>query len=276
MQQNPYNWFMQIKKEGIVGTIIFHVGLLLVFIYFGFTTPLPLPAEQGILINFGDSETGFGNVEPRQSRQSQQQQQSTPPQPVQPSDQQVMTQDFEESAAVESAPKQPQRTTKRETSETTEQPREEVKEEPEKPKREVNRNALYKGRNESTRQSNSEGATYQGANQGSPTGSPESNDRTLGLSLGGGGISVSLSGRTPQNLPKPDYNQQVEGKVVVQITVDRNGNVTQAVPGVKGSNTLDSYLLAAAKRAAMQAKFDRKPGASAYQQGTITYNFKLN
>lgn len=267
---------MHIRKNGIVGTVIFHVGLLLVFIYFGFTTPLPLPAEQGILINFGDAETGFGNVEPRQSRQSQQQQQSTPPQPVQPSEQQVLTQDFEESVAVESAPEQPKKTAKKETSETTEQPREEIKEEPEKPQREVNRNALYKGRDESTQQSNSEGATYQGGNQGSPTGSPESNDRTLGASLGGGGISVSLTGRSPQNLPKPDYNQQVEGKVVVQITVDRNGNVTQAIPGVKGSNTLDSYLLAVAKRAALRAKFDRKPDAPAYQQGTITYNFKLN
>lgn len=267
---------MQVKKEGIIGTILFHVALLIVFIYFGFATPLPLPAEQGILINFGDSETGFGNVEPRVSRESQERRQSTSPQPVRPEEQQVLTQDYEEAPTLESAPTQPKQTTANKPSEKTEQPKEEVKEEPEQPQREVNRNALYRGRNKSTRQSTSEGATYQGANQGSPAGSPESNDRTLGKSLGGGGISVSLSGRTPQDLPKPEYNQQVEGKVVVQITVDRNGNVTQAIPGVKGSNTLDSYLLAAAKQAAMRAKFDRKPGGPAYQQGTITYNFRLN
>jgi len=47
------------------------------------------------------------------------------------------------------------------------------------------------------------------------------------------------------------------------------------VPGVKGSTTLDANLLAAAKRAALKAKFDKKPDAPAYQKGTITYYFKL-
>lgn len=267
---------MRIKREGILGTLIFHIALLLVFIYFGFSTPLPLPAEEGILINFGDSEIGSGQVEPRVSRQSQQAAQSPAPQPTRPSENQVMTQDYEDAPSVKAAPEQPERTTEKKTSETTPQPQQEKQPEPEKPERQVNQNALYRGRNQNTDQSSSEGATYQGGNQGSPTGSIDSKDRTLGLSLGGGGISVSLEGRNPQNLPKPDYTQQVEGKVVVKITVDRNGNVTQAVPGVKGSNTLDNYLLNAAKRAALRAKFDRKPGGPAYQQGTITYNFKLN
>jgi TonB family protein len=267
---------MRLKREGILGTILFHITLVFVFIYFGFTTPLPLPAEEGILINFGDSETGMGSVEPRVSRQQQQQVQSPPPQPVQPAEEQVLTQDYEEAPSIEASPQQRTEPQVETPSETTEKPKEEIEEEPEEPKREVNRNALYRGRNESNNQSNSEGNTYQGGNQGSATGSPDSDDRTLGLSLVGGGMSVSLSGRSVQNLPSPEYNQQVEGKVVVQITVDRNGNVTQAIPGVKGSNTLDSYLLAVAKQAALQAKFDRKPGAPAYQQGTITYNFKLN
>ncbi|HYX07424.1 MAG TPA: TonB family protein, partial [Bacteroidales bacterium] len=85
----------------------------------------------------------------------------------------------------------------------------------------------------------------------------------------------SLAGRNPLLLPKPDYNYQVEGKVVVEVTVDRLGNVTNAVAGVRGSTTLDENLLNAAKKAALRARFDTKPDAPAYQKGTITYHFML-
>ncbi|NJM14151.1 MAG: hypothetical protein HC896_01085 [Bacteroidales bacterium] len=62
----------------------------------------------------------------------------------------------------------------------------------------------------------------------------------------------------------------------MEITVDKNGNVTNAVPGVKGSTTLNRYLLSEAKKAAMRSKFDQAPNAPAYQQGTVTYRFILN
>ena len=47
-----------------------------------------------------------------------------------------------------------------------------------------------------------------------------------------------LAGRQARSLPKPKYDIQQEGIVVVEVTVDRNGNVTQAIPGVKGSTHL--------------------------------------
>ena len=93
--------------------------------------------------------------------------------------------------------------------------------------------------------------------------------------MGTNGTSFSLAGRNPESLPKPEYYKQIEGKVVVEITVDKYGNVTDAIPGAKGSTTLDANLLDAAKKAALKAKFDKKPDAPAYQKGTITYYFKL-
>ena len=96
-----------------------------------------------------------------------------------------------------------------------------------------------------------------------------------GKGLGNEGISYSLSGRTPQSLPLPTYNYQAEGIVVVEITVDRNGKVTSATPGVKGSHTLDENLLSAARKAAMAAQFDKYPDAPAFQKGTITYIFTM-
>ena len=93
--------------------------------------------------------------------------------------------------------------------------------------------------------------------------------------MGTNGTSFSLAGRNPESLPKPEYKYQIEGKVVVEITVDKQGNVTDAVPGVKGSTTLNEQLLSAAKKAALKAKFDKKPDAPSYQKGTITYFFRL-
>ena len=122
----------------------------------------------------------------------------------------------------------------------------------------IAKNAFSSGRNASSNQSTSEGVS----------------SRT-GRGLGNEGISYNLSGRTPQSLPKPSHKYQVEGKVVVEVTVDRNGKVTQATPGVKGSTTLDENLLSAARKAAMAAQFDKNPDTPAFQKGTITYFFTL-
>jgi ATP-dependent Clp protease ATP-binding subunit ClpA len=51
--------------------------------------------------------------------------------------------------------------------------------------------------------------------------------------------------------------------------------VIQAIPGSKGSTTLDEYLLKVAKEAALKARFEAKSDAPAVQKGTITYNFML-
>jgi TonB family protein len=92
---------------------------------------------------------------------------------------------------------------------------------------------------------------------------------------GEAGVSYNLAGRGFQKLPPPKYDYQGGGRVVVEISVDRNGNVTQAIPGAKGSTTLDEYLLKVAKEAAMEAKFETKRDAPPIQKGTIAYNFIL-
>ena len=96
-----------------------------------------------------------------------------------------------------------------------------------------------------------------------------------GGGLGSKGISYDLQGRGFQALPPPKYDYQGEGRVVVEVSVDRPGKVIQAVPGTKGSTTLDEYLLKVAKEAALNARFEIKSDAPAIQKGTITYNFIL-
>ena len=69
------------------------------------------------------------------------------------------------------------------------------------------------------------------------------------------GISYDLQGRGFQSLPTPKYDYQGEGRVVVEVSVDRSGKVIQAVPGIKGSTTLDEYLLKGCKRSCSEGQF---------------------
>ena len=123
--------------------------------------------------------------------------------------------------------------------------------------------------------STSQGVTYGSGNQGVPQGSANAEKYGPGGGIGDG-VSFSLDGRTAQLLPKPDFIGNEDGKVVVLVTVDKSGRVTKADPGVKGSNTTNPELLAAAKRAALQARFNVDGTAPSFQTGTITYRFTLN
>lgn len=90
------------------------------------------------------------------------------------------------------------------------------------------------------------------------------------------GYSYDLKGRSSLSIPKPTYNLQESGKVVVEITVDRNGKVVNARSGMPGSTTSNSVLFEAAKKAALKATFNSDANAPAFQQGTITYHFQLD
>ncbi|NCB27705.1 MAG: hypothetical protein EOM62_19975 [Bacteroidia bacterium] len=88
--------------------------------------------------------------------------------------------------------------------------------------------------------------------------------------------SARLAGRTLMGtLPEPEYNVNKSGKVVVRITVDQYGSVISATPGHAGTTVQDNTLWAAAKKAALKAKFNISSSAPAVQEGTITYIFKL-
>ena len=77
------------------------------------------------------------------------------------------------------------------------------------------------------------------------------------------------------NLPIPSYTVQNEGQVVVRIMVDQYGKVINAIPGAKGTTVQDATLWEAAKKAALEAKFNVSSSAPAVQEGSITYIFKL-
>ena len=111
------------------------------------------------------------------------------------------------------------------------------------------------------------------ASEGFKAGEPDGNTkegRTTGTA------NAHLSGRNVVGtLPKPSYNAQLEGTVVVQVKVDQYGNVTEAVAGVEGTTVADKGLWNAARNAALKAHFNTKADAPVVQMGTITYIVKL-
>ncbi len=264
------------RQYGLVTTVILHTLLILLMIFTYITLAKPSPSEGGILINFGDVESAFGPEEPALNNRLSQ---AAPPSVSRPAETEdgMLTQDFEEAPVVKkpdavkkTIEKKPdvkpaeKKTTTTTTTTTTKAP-------------EVNKRALYTNKStggQSTSESGTSEGIYKGSgNMGSPTGSTESDNYTQGL--GGGGIGFDLNGRSPVHLPKPAFEVQKEGIVVVEIEVDRQGKVITARAGHKGSTLLDNTLYQAARKAALESKFNVKNDAPEKQVGTITYHFKL-
>jgi len=251
------------KRKGIIGTILFHALLMIAFLFMGLKYQDPPPDEEGISINFGFSEQGLGEVEPESTEEAieiveeeiiEQQIEST---------EEIVTQSLVETPVVEIKEKKKKVIKKEESKEKV----------IEEKKPEVNKKALYPGnkKNKTSLEGNKKGD----GNQGSIDGNPNS-EVYEGGGIGENGTDYQLGGRKVEFKAKPIYNLQVEGKVVVIITVDRLGNVINAIPGVKGSTTLNKQLLKRAKTAALKTKFDPKQSAPTNQQGKIVYLFSLN
>jgi outer membrane biosynthesis protein TonB len=91
----------------------------------------------------------------------------------------------------------------------------------------------------------------------------------------GGRIGVDLRGRSIVTPPKLPSDTKEEGKVVVEITVNANGDVIEAIPNGRGTTTSSPLLKAKAKQAAMATKFN-VDGKFDEQKGTITIIFSFN
>lgn len=323
--------YLKEHRRGLLGTILFHAGVVLLLLLLGFITPLPLPEEEGIIVDFGNSPTGSGLREPSKRKTTTKKvpevkapklQPKPKPKPppketaVKSGEKDLLTQDFEKTVAVDTGAEKKKaeeekkkrdeeialkklREEERKRQEEIERIKEEElerkrkeeeerlrKEEEERKRREAEeakiseinsraKDAFGGGKTDNNSNSEGQGATYGGGNQGSENGTPDVNQYGTGGGAGNG-ISFSLSGRSARSLPKPGFPGNEEGKVVVEVTVDKYGKVTNANPGAKGSTTMDPGLLNAAKKAALSALFNIDNNAPAFQRGTITYSFILD
>ncbi|WP_309614594.1 energy transducer TonB [Flavobacterium sp.] len=118
-----------------------------------------------------------------------------------------------------------------------------------------------------------------GNGSGSGSGSGSGTGSGNGSGNGGGngsGSGYSLGNRKALSKPQPDYTCQEQGRVAVQVSVDRNGNTISVTAGVQGTTNTAKCLLDQAKIAAMNTKWQPDSNAPEKQVGKIIYTFSLN
>ena len=86
-------------------------------------------------------------------------------------------------------------------------------------------------------------------------------------------VSFNLKGRKAHDLPVPGYTCNGSGKVVIQVKVDKNGDVKETSFLSGASPGATECMVSKAKRYAKKSRFNYS-GSASTQTGTITYVFK--
>ena len=286
------------KITGLVGTLVLHVILLVLLLLIAISKP-KAQEEGGVPVMLGNMEMAQGNADPYtltdvdilDEPQLPTEVSVPEPVPTPPVESEMITQEDEPTVAV------PKKETPKPAPKKEVVKKEKPKKEPVKPKEkteaekraEAERLAAEKKAAEERAaaeaaakriagafgkgtQMGSKGTGTSGEGiQGSPTG-----NAAEGQSTGVGGYGTfDLNGRSlgPGGLPRPIYNVQEEGRVVVTITVNPAGQVIHTSIN-KRTNTANAALRKAAEEAARKARFNSVSGVN-NQTGTITYYFKL-
>ena len=243
------------KGIAVAGTIVVHALAVLVLFLMAFRTPLPLPGEEGVEVDLGMMDQGMGNIQPEKPAIPVA---SQPEQQPSKNKEDIATSNDEEAPALEK-PKN--------TKPKQEKPAEE-------PKPQVNKKALFKGSN-NPQAGGSEGITGQPGDQGKPNGLAGIK-KYDGQGGKGNGTGYDLGGRGAKSLHRPNDDFSEEGIVVVDIWVNRQGNVTRAEVATKGTTLINNDMRQKAKQAALRSTFAADPDAPEEQHGTITYTFVIN
>ena len=253
----------------LLWTLLLHaaaVGLLLIL---HLNRPM-VQAESGVPVmlgNMGNLDTDYEFTEVNSMPAPAP---AAVPVPQVPQAEPAITQNLEETVAIESGEKE-------KPSKPVETPRqptpEEIRAEQERQAAEAAQNLMANAFGRSSSMQASAPTETNTDVQGTP-GSTEGNS-TQGKPSGSVGYGTwALGGRDMVGeLPRPAYNIQEEGRVVVTITVDPDGNVIETRINNR-TNTTNLQLRNAAIEAARRTKFN-KSGDANNQTGTITYYFKL-
>ena len=254
----------------VLWTILLHGLAIVLLLVLHLNRPVA-QAESGVPVmlgNMGNLDTDYAFTEVNSMPAPAP---AAVPVPAAPQAEPAITQNLEETVAIESGEKEkPVKPV-----ETPRQPTpEEIRAEQERQAAEQAQNLMANafGRSSSMQASASQENTSE--TEGTP-GSTEGN-ATQGKPTGVGSYGTwDLGGRDMLGeLPRPAYQDiPEEGRVVVVITVSPEGNVINTSINLSRTNTSDAKLRRIAEEAARKAKFQRSDGLN-NQTGTITYYFK--
>ncbi len=264
-------------------TLLIHAGLFIMLMFLYITSQNP-PWEEGLAGGGGGgSFVEFGTLEFNDAPQVTPQTQET----TVNKDDEIITSDIEETVTINQPEKKkdPKPDKKKDIKPTTKP----VIKEPILAKveeRKADPRSLYPGKKGSagsptgTQPGNGTGGTGNGNGGGNGDGTGTGSGGGSGTGSGGGngdgaGIGFDLTGRNFRSLPKLEDRSQEQGRVVIEIIVDKSGNVLRADGPARGSTITNASLVRKSIEAARKAKFSPSPQGVEEQKGSITFNFIL-
>lgn len=266
------------KIQAVLGTLVV-MALVLLLLWYVQLSRTPDVEDEGIEVAFGEEEFGGGQPDGLLAANTAPVTTAPPAQASAPSANELMTQEDEESLALARQRDEEERMRRQAEQERLIRERAEAERlEAERKERErviAERRAKEQAQIE---KANQLGALFgqTGSDEGAhgdagETASSGAKGNPLGKGVSGGN-SWSLAGRNLKgSLPKPSNEFKQEGKVVVNIVVDKEGKVVSATAG-NGTTISDETTRQLAIKAAYKAEFDMGPDKAF---GKITYYFKF-
>ncbi|GAA4467308.1 hypothetical protein GCM10023093_22980 [Nemorincola caseinilytica] len=253
-----------VNNKALAWSIGIHALLLLLFFFFSYTIPTVQTTDigGGLEVNLGTSEDGSGTDQPMSRKDPAEYQatvvyKTTAARSSVP--QNIMQTDQGDAPAVENMSKKNGRDNATEAGAARQSPRYTY--------------AGDRGEGGNSAQQDmagkSEGNTTGSGDRGVPSGTPGAENYTGTPGNGTGGIGHTLSGRHiyPDKF-EAEFSES--GKVVIHVTVDRNGNIVDK--RVKSSSGAHLTRIALEKLSA--AKFSKSDGSEPQQFGDVTIIFK--
>ena len=268
---------------GMLGALLVHVAIIALLILVSFTLSNNQD-EGGVPVMMGDVDASLGNYDPSTMVDVD----VLPPEDVpevvesqETVEQEMITQTEEETVVIK-----PKAEPKKEKPEVVKKPEKTAAEKAAEAKKlaeekaERERKAAAEAAAKRVSGAFGKGAQMDGskgtANSGTGVEGSKDGNSSSGAKTGAGGYGTfDLGGRSigEGGLPRPVYNVQEEGRVVVSITVNPAGHVI-ATSINRQTNTVNTALRKAAEDAAKSARFNAVEGVN-NQTGTITYYFNL-
>jgi len=257
--------------------------ILLVLLFVVGTTYMDPPEEYGVAVNFGTTDFGKGNVQPKKPVKSEPREIEEPPQPdvskAEPTKssetkEEVLTEDNSEAIAIKKQKEAEAKAKAIADAKAKAEADRIAKEKREQEEKKKKLDALIGGVSKSEgSETGSEGNDNKAGDKGQLDGDPYA-PSYFGKGSGTGGVGYGLRGRGKISNKKFTQECNEDGLVVVEIRVNRNGDVIKATPGKQGTKG-GICLFEAARKTAMSFKFTPNESAPNPQIGFVTVNFKL-
>jgi colicin import membrane protein len=297
--------YLKTKHEKNSASLTALLMLLILLLLFFVASPpfMDPPEEYGVAVNFGTSNVGSGDVQPNEPIKSEDNNsekvyedasKSNTVEAVKPENVQkeaaakqenILTQDSEEALEIKKQKEISDAKAKAASDAKAKAEAEKIakakadaaeKKRKEEADKKAKLDAMMGGLNKSEGTANGgEGDDNKAGDKGQLNGDPYASSYFGDPGTGSGGVGYGLNGRGKPT--KQVYKQECNesGLVVVQIEVDRNGNVVKATPGYKGTENTAACLLEPAKKIALSHKWKADSNAPVRQIGFVSINFKL-